>query len=93
MRQEPITRFTCPELIVHHVIGTKEGAILDDASKPNPFSAEGYLRDRKSKSILCIPLINRRELIGILIFENTSEAHAFTAGVTSSNLTGEHRSL
>lgn len=60
------------EFIVHHVIDTKEGAILDDASKPNPFSADGNLRDRKSKSILCLPLINQRELIGVLLLENTA---------------------
>jgi predicted ATPase len=57
MRQEPITGITCPESLVRYVIRMRESVILDDASKPNLFSADDYLRDRQSKSILCLPLI------------------------------------
>ena len=52
--------------------------ILDDASKPNLFSADDYLRDRQSKSILCLPLIKQQELTGILLLENALTSHAFT---------------
>jgi PAS domain S-box-containing protein len=79
MRQEPITRITCPESLVRYVIRTKESVILDDASKPNPFSANDYLHDRQTKSTLCLPLIKQRELTGILLLENTLTSHAFTA--------------
>ncbi|MGP0088454.1 MAG: AAA family ATPase [Xanthobacteraceae bacterium] len=79
MRQEPITRIACPESLVRYVIRTQESVILDDASKPNLFSADDYLRDRQSKSILCLPLIKQRELTGILLLENTLASHAFTA--------------
>ena len=78
MRQEPITGITCPESLVRYVIRTRESVILDDASKPNLFSADDYLRDRQSKSILCLPLIKQRELTGILLLENTLTSHAFT---------------
>ena len=53
--------------------------ILDDASKANLFSGDDYLRDRQSKSILCLPLIKQRKLTGILLLENTLTSHAFTA--------------
>ena len=78
MRQEPITRITCPESLVRYVIRTQESVILDDASKPNLFSADDYLRDRQSKSILCLPLIKQQQLTGILLLENTLTSHAFT---------------
>jgi len=78
MRQQPITRITCPESLVRYVIRTRENVILDDASKPNLFSADDYLRDRRSKSILCLPLIKQRELTGILLLENALTSHAFT---------------
>jgi PAS domain S-box-containing protein len=78
IRQEPITGIACPESIVRYVIRTRESVILDDASKPNLFSADGYLRDRQSKSILCLPLIKQRELAGVLLFENALASHAFT---------------
>ena len=52
--------------------------ILDDASKPNLFSNDDYLRYRQSKSILCLPLIKQQQLTGILLLENTLASHAFT---------------
>ena len=78
IRREPITGMTCPEPLVRYVIRTRESVILDDASKPNLFSGDDYLRDRQSKSILCLPLIKQRELTGILLLENAQTSHAFT---------------
>ena len=78
MRQEPITGMACPESLVRYVIRTRESVILDDASKSNLFSADDYLRDRQSKSILCLPLIKQQQLTGILLLENTLTSHAFT---------------
>ena len=77
MHQEPITGFVCPESIVRYVIRTRESVILDDASKPNLFSADDYLRERQSKSILCLPLIKQQQLTGILLLENALTSHAF----------------
>jgi PAS domain S-box-containing protein len=77
-RQEPITEITCPESLVRYVIRTQESVILDDASKPNLFSASNYLRNRQSRSVLCLPLIKQRELTGILLLENELTSHAFT---------------
>jgi PAS domain S-box-containing protein len=78
MRQQPITGITCPESLVRYVIRTQESVILDDATKSNLFSADDYLRDRQSKSILCLPLIKQGELTGILLLENALTSHAFT---------------
>ena len=78
MRQEPITGIVCPESVVRYVIRTQESVILDDASKSNLFTADDYLRDRRSKSILCLPLIKQRELTGILLLENALTSHVFT---------------
>jgi len=76
--QKPITRVLCPKSLVRHVIRTRESVILDDASKPNLFSTDDYLRDRQSKSILCLALIKHAQLTGILFLENTLTSHAFT---------------
>jgi PAS domain S-box-containing protein len=78
LRRGPISGMTCPESLVRYVIRTKESVIIDDASKPNLFSADEYLRDRHSKSILCLPLIKRRNLTGIILLENSLTSHAFT---------------
>ncbi|WP_158794053.1 ATP-binding protein [Granulicella sp. L60] len=77
LRQEPLSNIACPESLVRHVIRTQERVILDDASQPNLFSGDDHLRDRKSKSILCLPLIKQRELTGILLLENALSSHVF----------------
>ncbi|WFU73413.1 ATP-binding sensor histidine kinase [Bradyrhizobium sp. CB2312] len=79
IQEEPISSVVCPESLVRYVVRTTESVILDDASKPNPFSGDRYLRDRQSKSILCLPLMKQRQLIGVLLLENTLTSHVFTA--------------
>ena len=73
-----ITGITCPESLVRYVIRTHERVILDDASRPNLFSDDDYLRGRQAKSILCLPLIKQGRLTGLLYLENTLTSHAFT---------------
>jgi PAS domain S-box-containing protein len=75
--QEPISKTACPESLVHYVIRTHESVILDDASRLTLFSADDYLRSRKSRSILCLPLIKQGRLTGLLYLENTLTSHAF----------------
>ena len=80
MHRQPVGARACPESLVRYVIRTQESVIIDDASKPNLFSADSYLHDRQSRSILCLPLIQQRELTGVLLLENTLASHAFTPG-------------
>src|SRR4029077_13956679 len=75
--QNSITGGTCPESIVRYVIRARESVILDDASKPNIFSEDDYLRGRPAKSILCLPLIKQGRLTALLYLENTLSSHAF----------------
>jgi PAS domain S-box-containing protein len=77
LRREPATRVAYPESIVRHLIRTQERVVLEDASQPNLFSGDEYLRDRQSKSIVCLPLIKQRTLTGILLLENSQVSHAF----------------
>ena len=44
----------------------------------NPFSGDPYLRQHHARSILCLPLINRAKLIGVLYLENHLTPHVFT---------------
>ena len=76
--QKAITRISCPEALLRYVIRSHESVILDDASKPNLFSEDDYLRGGQSRSILCVPLIKQGGLTGMLYLENTLTSHAFT---------------
>jgi GAF domain-containing protein len=61
-----VTGISCPECLVRYVIRMHESVILDDASKPNLFSGDDYLRGRQAKSILCLPLIKQGRSTGLL---------------------------
>jgi PAS domain S-box-containing protein len=67
-----------PSSIVNYVRRCQERVLLDDARQSNPFSADDYLTRRQPKSVLCLPLMRRSELIGLLYMENNLATHAFT---------------
>jgi PAS domain S-box-containing protein len=77
--QKSITESTCPASVVRYVMRTHETVVLDDASRANPFSEADYLRGRRTKSILCLPLIKQGRLTGLLYLENALTSHAFTS--------------
>jgi hypothetical protein len=53
LREASVATATLPESIVHYVTRSKESVILDDASVQNPFSADIYIRQQHTRSILC----------------------------------------
>jgi predicted ATPase/signal transduction histidine kinase len=67
-----------PEAILNYAIRTRENVILEDASAPNQFSDDAYVLARRPRSILCLPLAKRRELIGVLYLENNLAPCVFT---------------
>jgi signal transduction histidine kinase len=64
--------------IVHYVIRTKENVVLNDAVHAGHFTQDAYILTKKPKSILCIPLLDRGNLSGILYLENNLTTDAFT---------------
>jgi diguanylate cyclase (GGDEF)-like protein len=67
----------CPE-IVEYVERTRESLVLDDASAKGRFAGNEYIRSRKVKSVLCMPVLRRNALKGIVYLENNLADHAFT---------------
>ena len=83
LRDTPVTGAAVPESVIHYVLRTREGVILDDASAENSFSADPYIRQRRARSILCLPLLNQAKLTGVLHLENNLAPRVFTpAGIT-----------
>jgi PAS domain S-box-containing protein len=69
-----------PEQLVRYVVHTRETAIVDDAMSPGRFSDDPYIAKRRARAILCLPLVNQGQLIGILYLENNLTPHVFTPG-------------
>lgn len=65
--------------IVQYVIRTRQTVVLDDAMHNGIFTEDPYINHFRLKSILCLPIIHQGKLSGILYFENSSSAGAFTA--------------
>jgi PAS domain S-box-containing protein len=63
--------------VLNYVLRSRESVILDDAAAQPPFAVDPYLRRRRARSILCLPLITQAKLIGVLYIENNLTARAF----------------
>jgi PAS domain S-box-containing protein len=61
-----------------YVLQTQESVILDDAAILNQFSTDPYLRQRQTRSVLCLPLSNQAKLMGVLYLENNLAPRVFT---------------
>ena len=76
----PMAGAALPESVLHYVLRTREGVVLDDASAENSFSSDPYIRQRQARSILSLPLINQGRLIGVLYLENNLARGVFAPG-------------
>ena len=63
--------------VILYVIRTHETVILNDAANEGLFIQDPYILKNKPQSILCLPLINRGSLIGVLYLENNLATGAF----------------
>jgi GAF domain-containing protein len=67
-----------PASVVKYVSRTQEYVILDDALTENQFSFDTYISEKRARSILRLPLLNRGKLIAVLYLENNLTPHVFT---------------
>ena len=77
MRDETVNPAVLPASILHYVLRTREGVILDDAATEPAFAADPYICQRLARSILCLPLITQAKLIGALYLENNLAPRVF----------------
>ncbi|MCA9708817.1 MAG: GAF domain-containing protein, partial [Myxococcales bacterium] len=66
--------------IIHYVVRTGESVVLADATTHGLFTADPYVVRRRSKSILCAPLVNQGHLVAVVYLENDLAVGAFTEG-------------
>ena len=63
---------------LNYVKRTIKPIVLDDAGKEGAFITDPYVIKNQPKSILCLPVIRRSILVGILYLENNIVAATFT---------------
>jgi PAS domain S-box-containing protein len=65
--------------VIRFVARTQKKVLLDNAASQGEFASDPHIRNERTKSLLCVPLLNRGKLIGILYLENNLATHAFTS--------------
>ena len=53
--------------------------VLDDASVGNLYSGDEYVRQKRPRSVLCLPIVKQTKLVGVLYLENKLTPRAFTS--------------
>jgi predicted ATPase/signal transduction histidine kinase/tRNA A-37 threonylcarbamoyl transferase component Bud32 len=67
-----------PWSLLTYVRRTQEPVLIDDASRPHPFSADAYLAGSEIRSVLCLPLMRQDTFSGVLYLENNLATNAFS---------------
>ena len=79
VRQTVIAPLDLPKSALQYVIRTRERVVLDDASVGNLYSQDEYVRAKRPRSVLCLPIVKQTKLIGALYLENNLTPRVFTS--------------
>ena len=79
VRQAAVTASDLPQSALHYVIRTRERVVLDDLSTGSLYSADEYVRQKRPRSVLCLPIVKQTMLVGALYLENNLTPRAFTS--------------
>lgn len=69
---------TIPVSVIHLVERTQETLVFDDAVSEPSFSTDPYIQHHQTRSLLCMPILQQRQLMGILYLENNLSTGVFT---------------
>jgi PAS domain S-box-containing protein len=78
VRQTIVAPSDLPQSVLRYVIRTQEHVLLDDASANPVYSKDEYVRHKRSRSVLCLPIVKQAKLAGALYLENNLTPGAFT---------------
>ncbi|WP_228056956.1 response regulator [Tychonema sp. LEGE 07203] len=68
-----------PLSVINYVERTQEGLIETNVTREGRFTQDAYIKTQQPKSILCAPLLNQGQLIGIVYLENNLADGVFTS--------------
>jgi signal transduction histidine kinase len=67
-----------PTSMLNYVRRTQERVLLNDGKQAHPFWNDAYLSSRRPKSVLCLPVLRKSTVIGLLYVENNLVADGFS---------------
>ena len=63
--------------VFNYVLRTGESLLMEDAVHDPRFSGDAHIRSRQQLSLFCLPLLNRKQRVGILYLENDLASGVF----------------
>ncbi|MFQ3626806.1 MAG: AAA family ATPase, partial [Cyanobacteriota bacterium] len=69
---------TLPLSLIYYVQRTREDVVLRDAVEEGLFTTDPYIVQHQLRSVLCSPILNQGNLIGLLYLENNLATDTFT---------------
>ncbi|MEG4088347.1 AAA family ATPase [Microcoleus sp. Pol12B4] len=79
LQSTPIeTSHKLPFSLLNYVARTQKNVVLNDASQEGIFTTDSYIVNAQPKSVLCMPIVHKGKLIGLLYLENNLTTSAFT---------------
>lgn len=72
-------RADLPASVLRYAARTREVVVLGDVAADPRFANDPYLAGRGGLSVLCLPLVHRRRVVGVLYLENGLARDAFSA--------------
>jgi PAS domain S-box-containing protein len=78
VHQQQVTPSDLAQSALHYVIRAQEAVLLDDASADKVHSKDEYVQRQRSKSVMCLPILRQKKLVGALYLENNLTPYAFT---------------
>lgn len=82
-REAAVTPEELPMSVLQFTMRTRESVILDDAKARHLYSEDDYVRRKRPRSVLCLPIVKQTKLMGAFYLENNLAPQVFTAGRVS----------
>jgi two-component system NarL family sensor kinase len=70
---------TIPVSVIYSVERTSETLVFEDAVSESSFSTDPYIQRHQTRSLLCMPILQQSQPIGILYLENNLTTGVFTS--------------
>ena len=67
-----------PQDLLQYVTRTQEPVMLDNVLHHGTFSRDPYWRNRAAHAVMCVPLLHRGQLRGVVYLENDQTSNSFT---------------
>ena len=74
----PLSAAVMPMSVFHSVLNSKKSLIITDARSDDLFGQDPWVRAKRVRSVLCVPLLRQDAVCGVLYLENNAMSGSFT---------------